>query len=199
MTVTTTFGYNAGEDRIWISCNAWPQRVWLTRRLTTQVLTEVAAALEQGASVAEGDTRPVAERVAAEHDDSLNKPRQGEQGGLLHMGRESPRAQALAAAALCTQFTLRRGETHTDLLFVTTAGERRLHLTRVGLHRWLHALHLVVSGTAWSTWTPMPQWLTRSYLPPALKSLLAFEPPPGHRPEDAAGDDPAGLGPPDGR
>lgn len=30
---THTFGYNVSEDRIWISCAAWPQRVWITRRL----------------------------------------------------------------------------------------------------------------------------------------------------------------------
>ena len=64
----------------------------------------------------------------------------------------------------------------TELVFDTPAGQRRLRLSRIGLHRWLHALHMVLRSADWADWPAAPDWLTRSYLPPALQSLLV--PPP---------------------
>ena len=72
-----------------------------------------------------------------------------------------------------------------SLVFHTPAGQRRLRLSGTGLHRWLHALHMVVQGTDWADWPAPPDWLTRSYLPPALKSLLTL-PPAGAGPDDEA-------------
>ncbi len=172
MAVSTTFGYHAGEDRLWISCAAWPQRVWLTRRMARAVIELTVAVLEAPAAGG-GDARPAAERAAAEHDASLNRPQPGEQGHALQMGREPPDAPALGAAVLCTRFDLKpSGGTQIELCFHTPAGQRRLQLSRVGLHRWLHAMQMVLQATGWIDWPAPPDWLTRSYLPPALQKLL---------------------------
>ena len=175
MAVSTTFGYNVSEDRIWISCAAWPQRVWITRRVARTILQAVVGVVETAAS-AEPDARPAVERAAAAHDASLNRPQPGEQGRALQMGREAANAPALQTAVLCAQFTLEPAGEHHDLVFHTPAGQRRLRLSSTGLHRWLHALQMVVRGTDWADWPVPPDWLTRSYLPPALQSLLQTPP-----------------------
>lgn len=175
MAVSTTFGYNVSEDRIWISCAAWPQRVWITRRLARAMVQAVVGVLESAEAPA-ADARPAAERAAAAHDASLNQPQPGEQGRALQMGREAANAPALQHAVLCTQFALEAAGAQHDLVFHTPAGQRRLRLSGTGLHRWLHALHMVVQGTDWADWPAAPDWLTRSYLPPALQSLLTLPP-----------------------
>ena len=86
---------------------------------------------------------------------------------------------------LCTQFALEAAGAQHDLVFHTPAGQRRLRLSGTGLHRWLHALHMVLRGTDWADWPAAPDWLTRSYLPPALQSLLTL-PPGGPGPDDEA-------------
>ena len=177
MAVSTTFGYNVSEDRIWISCAAWPQRVWITRRLARAMVQAVVGVLESAAATSPAAAaRPATERAAAAHDASLNQPQPGEQGRALQMGREAANAPALQTAVLCTQFALQPAGAHHDLVFHTPAGQRRLRLSGTGLHRWLHALHMVVQGTDWADWPAPPDWLTRSYLPPALKSLLTLPP-----------------------
>ena len=133
MAVSTTFGYNAAEDRIWLACAAWPERLWLTRRRVRAVLQAAVAALEA----------------------------------------DPP---ALQGAVLCTRFSLMTLGTQTELVFDTPAGQRRLRLSRIGLHRWLHALHMVLRSADWADWPAAPDWLTRSYLPPALQSLLVVPP-----------------------
>ena len=185
MAVSTTFGYHAGEDRLWIDCAAWPQRLWVTRRLARGMVQALVAALESAAAPAPDEARladadlgvdATAERAAAAHDASLNQPQPGEQARPLQMGREAADAPALQTAVLCTQFALELAGTQAELVFATSAGQRRLRLSRTGLHRWLHALHMVLRGTDWADWPTPPEWLTRSYLPPALKSLLQMPP-----------------------
>ena len=177
MAVSTTFGYNVSEDRIWISCAAWPQRVWITRRLARAMVQAVVGVLESAAATSPAAAaRPATERAAAAHDASLNQPQPGEKGRALQMGREAANAPALQTAVLCTQFALQPAGAHHDLVFHTPAGQRRLRLSGTGLHRWLHALHMVLQGTDWADWPAAPDWLTRSYLPPALQSLLVVPP-----------------------
>ena len=180
MAVSTTFGYNAPEDRIWLACAAWPERLWLTRRMVRAVLQAVVSALEAEppALPSGADARPAAERAAAEHDASLNQPQPGEQARALQMGREANDAPALQGAVLCTRFSLMTLGTQTELVFDTPAGQRRLRLSRIGLHRWVHALHMVLRSADWADWPAAPDWLTRSYLPPALQSVLVV--PPAH-------------------
>lgn len=171
--LTTTFGYHPGEDRIWLDCASWPQRVWLTRRMVQQVMGAIVQHIEAAARTdGHPSGPPAAERAAAEHDASLNQRQPGEPARALQTGREAADARELADAVLCTRFVLHHRAPLTDLVFVTAAGERRLHLSQVGLHRWVHALHMVLKSAQWQDWPPAPEWLTRSYLPPALQRLL---------------------------
>jgi hypothetical protein len=185
MTVSTTFGYNATEDRLWMSCSAWPQRIWITRRMTGDILRAVARAIEDGAAESASPlplSQPAApavaaaERAATEHDAAINRPPPGEGGYALRMGSEAANAAPLKEAPLCVRFSLTRRGPMTDLTFHAATGEWRLHLSRTGLHRWLHALHLVIGPTRWHEGLARPDWLTRSYLPPALKALLTAPP-----------------------
>ena len=177
MTASTTFGYHAGEDRVWISCTAWPQRIWITRRMARGIVQLVATALEKAPPGApDADSRPPAERAAADHDASLNRVQPGEPARALQMGREASDAPELASAVLCTQVDLRDDGVQAVLAFHTSAGQRQLLLSRVGLHRWLRGLHIVLGTTDWADWAPLPDWLTRSYLPPALGALLVVPP-----------------------
>lgn len=180
MSVSTTFGYNAAEDRLWMRCEGWPQRLWLTRRIAQAMLWAVVELIEAPPRSAQNpSTQSAGERAAAEHDAALNRPQAGEPGHTLRMGREVARAHEHADAVVCRRFTLVGQEGATDLIFQTQSGEYRVQLSRIGLHRWLHALQLVLATTGWSEWNAAPEWLTRSYLPAALKNLLAAPLPPG--------------------
>ncbi|NZA01101.1 hypothetical protein H0I39_03740 [Ottowia beijingensis] len=120
MAVSTTFGYNVSEDRIWISCAAWPQRVWITRRLARAMVQAVVGVLESAAATSPAAAaRPATERAAAAHDASLNQPQPGEQGRALQMGREAANAPALQHAVLCAQFALEAPGAQHDLVFHT--------------------------------------------------------------------------------
>jgi len=180
MTVSTTFGYSATEDRIWMSCDAWPQRIWITRRIAREVLRVVALVIESDpaddALAAQLTRAEIAERAAAEHDTAINRPPPGESGYALRMGSEAADAAPLKDAALCTRFSVTRRGEHADLAFGSAKGEQRLRLSRIGLHRWTHALLMVIKPTLWHEGIALPDWLTRSYLPPALKALLNAPP-----------------------
>lgn len=173
MAVYTTFGYNQREDRVWIDCAAWPQRIWLTRRMTGAIMQLAVGALESE-HAASPVTPPgsVSERAAAEHDASINRPRPGDPARVLQTGREPSDDPALRSALLCTQFSLVAGDGQAEMVLVTAAGEHRLRLARLDLHRWLHGLQMVLKPTGWADWPALPEWLTRSYLPPALSSVL---------------------------
>lgn len=190
MSVTTTFGYSAAEDRLWVSCSAWNTRLWLTRRMAQSVVSSVAQVLETVAAQPAGEPAPRgAEGAAREHDASLNQPQPGESGRALTLGRDSEEGAAeLAAAPLCTRFRVTGTVRNAELVFGTREGDRSVQLSRVGLHRWLHALQMVLARTDWHEWQAPPEWLTRSYLPPALQNLLttAAGPAAGDAPPPAA-------------
>ena len=46
---STTFGYNAAEDRIWMSNSLWSERLWITRNSAQQMLRLVGKVLEDSA------------------------------------------------------------------------------------------------------------------------------------------------------
>jgi hypothetical protein len=176
MTVSTTFGYNATEDRLWMRCDAWPRRLWITRRIALKVLQAVVQAIE-GWHDADGTPADIAERAAAEHDAAINRPSSEEKSPALRMGSETADAAPLKDAVLCTRFSMTRHSDRADLTFGATEGEWRLQLSRTGLHRWVHALHMVINSTQWHEGITLASWLTRSYLPPALRALLDAPPP----------------------
>ena len=74
---TTTFGFDALQDRIWMRVHEQEQTIWFTRRLMGQFLGPVVEAFEQATPGAQGGAPP-AQRAAIEHDLSLHETPPGQ-------------------------------------------------------------------------------------------------------------------------
>lgn len=167
---TTTFGYNPVEDRVWMSCSIWQEeRLWITRQCAQHIMQTVCEVLEQSAL---GDPAVDARaRAASEHDAAINRPTTT--GLAMQTGRDTHQADAgsLVQYLLCTSAVVSAGSQEASLVFRTPEGERSILFNREGLHRWLRGLYLVLQHTGWNLPQP-PEWVTRSYLPPALRAIL---------------------------
>ena len=164
---STTFGYNAAEDRIWMSNSLWSERLWITRNSAQQILHLVGKVLEDSAK---GQEPHPGARAAREHDAAINRP-QMRQGPALQMGRETAAASAQHAYVLIGGVTLTMAGPNADLSLHTPAGDRTMAFDREGLHRWLHAFYAVIKQTDWAL-SSLPPWITGSYLPPALRAIF---------------------------
>lgn len=175
---TTTFGYNPVEDRMWMACSMWRhERLWITRRCAQEVMQAVCRVLEQSVADALGADAPA--RAAAEHDAAINRP---SVTGLMSMqtGRDdSVQAAGISTMqyVLCTSVKVSAGADEAGLSFQTPASELTIAFDREGLHRWLHGMYMVLQHASWNL-PALPEWVTRSYLPPALRAILT-QPAPG--------------------
>ena len=180
---TTTFGYNPVEDRVWMACSMWQhERLWITRRCAQEVMQAVCRVLEQSAADALGADAPA--RAAAEHDAAINRP--SVTGLSMQTGRdESPQAASAPNMqyVLCTSVRVSAGADEAGLSFQTPAGELTIAFDREGLHRWLRGMYMVLQHASWNL-PALPEWVTRSYLPPALRAILT-QPAPGTWSEEA--------------
>lgn len=184
---TTTFGYNPVEDRVWMACSLWQhERLWMTRRCAQEVTQAVCRVLEQSAAGAPEADAPT--RAAAEHDAAINRP--SVSGPSMQTGRDDG-AQAAGAPAvhyrLCTAARVSADAQEAALSFQTPGGELAIVFDREGLHRWLRGMYMVLQHANWNL-PPLPDWVTRSYLPPALRALL-IPAAPGSLPDDDAPDE----------
>ena len=166
---TSTFGFNAQEDRVWMSSSDWSERIWLTRRQSRSLIELLAQALQ---NTAQGDDKPA--QMVREHDASINRPRNVQNGPVLQMGRDAVTAHQAASYVLCTRIVVATSQGGSDNVSVTLGTSQKewtLHFSREDLHRWLRALHMVIQQGDWQL-PDMPDWLVRSYLPHALKAIL---------------------------
>jgi len=181
---STTFGYDRHEDRVWMSFDDGAARLWFTRRLVVRLLGPMLAHFESTAPGAQGGAASGV-RVALEHGLALNEPLPGQRAAPMRVGSEAPAESARADYLMCRQVQAQFGDRQCRLAFATEDGERALKLSRVGMHRWLRALYLVVEHAQWAV--EVPGWLRQSCLPEALRPLV----------DGAAGDaGPSGDGPP---
>lgn len=174
---TTTFGYNPMEDRVWMACSMWEHRLWITRRCAQEVMQAVCRVLEQSASSALGDDAPA--RAAAEHDAAINRP-SVTSGPAMQTGRDdAPHARSAPVMQylLCTSARVSAGAQEAGLSFQTPEGELSIAFDREGLHRWLRGMFMVLQHADWNL-PSLPEWVTRSYLPEALRAILT-QPVPG--------------------
>lgn len=176
--VSTTFGYDKQEDRLWMSFDDGTPRLWLTRRLVAHLMGPVLGALESSAPGAEGGA-DASTRVALEHELALGELQPGEERLPLKMGSEAARATADADYLLCLRIATRFDATHGVITFESADGQRQMAMGRVGLHRWLRGLYLVLAQADWNL-PPVPEWLRRSLLPDGLRALV--DPPPPDAP-----------------
>ncbi len=175
---TSTFGYNSKEDRIWVSNSAWKERIWITRRQVQDMLGTLARTLEQAAT-GEGDSQELAGRA---HDAAINHAPAGTSGKPLQLGRDTAAQAAEADYLLCTGMLAIRGMDGVQVQLQTPQGTRVIKFDVASMHRWAHALLLVIRQADWDL-PQVPAWLARSYLPPALQAILD-QPLPGLEDED---------------
>ncbi|WP_342128848.1 hypothetical protein [Hydrogenophaga sp. OTU3427] len=181
--VSTTLGYDKREDRVWLSFDDGTPRLWFTRRLVSHLLGPMLRPFEASAPGGQGGAG-AAIRVALEHELAMNEPLPGEVAPPMKMGLEAPDASPDADDQLCTGLNAAFDAGQCRISFHTREGERVLQMGRVGMHRWLRGLHLLVRHAEWELLAP--EWLTRSCLPEAMRSLVqgaASLPPdanPGH-------------------
>jgi len=179
---STTFGYDPGEDRVWLSFNDDTPRLWFTRRLVSHLLGPMLQAFEGAAPGRQGGAR-ASTRVALEHEIALNELLPGERRLPIRMGSEAPGLSRDAEHEVCTGMTASFVADQCRLRFDTSEGRRELTMGRVAMHRWLHGLYLVAQHAHWAL--PVPEWLSRSCLPEAVRALVqAAPPPPAPRPGD---------------
>lgn len=172
---STTFGYDKGEDRVWMSFNDDSPRIWLTRHMVSQLLGHMLGAFEVAAPGAMGGA-PAATRVSLEHELALNELLPGEQALPMKMGSETRIESRRADYQLCTGLVATFDASRCRLQFGTAEGPRVLRMDRVGMHRWLRGLHLVTRHADWAL--QAPDWLTRSCLPAAVRALVEGAVPP---------------------
>ena len=129
-------------------------------------------------------------RAASEHDAAINRPTTT--GLAMQTGRDTHQADAgsLVQYLLCTSAVVSAGSQEASLVFRTPEGERSILFNREGLHRWLRGLYLVLQHAGWNLPQP-PEWVTRSYLPPALRAILTQPAPDWTDDEEGGGENPS--------
>ena len=195
---STTFGYDKREDRVWLSFDDTTPRLWLTRRMVSHLLGPMLKPFEVASPGGQGGAQ-AGTRVALEHEIAMNESLPGETTAPLKMGTEAESDRPDTGYMLCTGLTASFDPQMCRLAFMTDEGERGLHINRIAMHRWLRALHMVMQHGEWGL--SAPEWLTRSCLPQAMRTLVqdatSKSPPnvPPNVPPDSPPDVPA-AGPP---
>ncbi|GAA6143520.1 hypothetical protein [Hydrogenophaga sp. 5NK40-0174] len=190
--LTTTFGYHAVQDRIWMTLRQPSERLWLTRRMAVYLLGAMTDQLERSTPGQQaGGDAPTRARI--EHELAFNEvvePRaqdKGEQPAApqaLKLGKETREQTDQAQYLLCERIrTTMTPEGQCVLTFmVGSDGQRVLRLSRSGLHRWLRALLMVARQAKWLEALQPPDWLQQTLLPPSMQAMLRLPP------ESEAGD-----------
>lgn len=177
--ISTTFGYHAVEDRMWMQHQHPKDRVWLTRQQAIYVLDSLARQVEQ---TVPGDITgtPAPQRAKLEHQLSLNEAsKPATKGGTpqvpgLSVGREEAKGAGPSAHRLCQSIrsTLsREGQCVIDFQ-LTTGDIHSLRLDRPSLHRWLKAFWMVAQKAPWNLPVQAPDWLQATLLPDAVQKML---------------------------
>ncbi len=168
---TTTFGFDALQDRIWMRIHEQETTIWFTRRLMNQFLGPVVDAFEQATPGEQGGATP-ARRAAIEHDLSLHEAAPGETAPQIRAGRVSPSPGSDPQRGLCTRVTTRTNQKTVTMIFETVGGPTALSLTRKGMHLWLRGLSMVLKQAHWALPLRMPDWLQAGVMPAALLALI---------------------------
>lgn len=188
---STTFGYDAGQDRVWLTFNDGLPRVWLTRRLMASLLGPGMRAMEASTPGGEGGAS-AATRADLEHALAMNELLPGEERLPLRVDHHPPGAFDEVPGELCTSLSMNFSPQRCEIVLHCSASTRKLSLERVPLHRWLFAMVRVVQEAGWNL-QDMPPWLSRSLLPAAVRSLVEGPRLPGLDEETDEGPGPAGT------
>lgn len=168
---TTTFGYSAAQDRIWMRAHEPDVTVWLTRRMVISLLGPMLKAFEESTPGQQGGAAAQA-RVSIEHHLALHEAAPGQSPPQIRAGRELPGLAADPQEGLCLRVSSRLSEQGAALQFETGAGPLTLNLSRKGMHLWYRGLVMVIRQAQWNLPGAMPQWLQTAMTPPAVQALI---------------------------
>ena len=117
---TTTFGYSATQDRIWMRAHEVDVTVWLTRRMVLSVLGPMLTAFEVSTPGEQGGAAPKA-RAAIEHHLALHEAAPGQSPPQIRAGREVHAPVNDAMDGLCLRISSRLNGQGVVLQFETNA------------------------------------------------------------------------------
>lgn len=168
---TTTFGFDAVQDRIWMRVHEVDQTVWLTRRMVTVILGPMLQAFENATPGEQGGA-PAPARAALEHDLALHETAPGQAAAQIRAGRVPPSVDSDPQHRLCTRINAQANNQSMNMTFETDSGPLALQLSRKGMHLWLRGLSMVLKQAQWGMPQALPQWLDAGLMPPAMRTLM---------------------------
>lgn len=168
---TTTFGYSATQDRIWMRVHEPDAMVWLTRRMVANIAGPVLKAFEASTPGEQGGaTAPM--RAAIEHELSLHEAAPGQRLPQIRAGNVSPGEHSGAQERLCTRITTRTGSQVVVITFDTETGPLALRMSRKGTHLWFQGLAMVLRQARWDLPEPLPGWLAAGLMPAVVQAFI---------------------------
>ena len=168
---TTTFGFDATQDRIWMRVHELDQTIWLTRRMVTVILGPLVQAFENATPGAQGGAAAPA-RAALEHGLALHESAPGDAVAQIRAGQVPPSLDSDPQQGLCTRINARASDQDMVMTFETASGPMGLKLSRKGMHLWLRGLVMVLKQAQWGMPQALPTWLDTGLLPPAIQALF---------------------------
>jgi hypothetical protein len=169
---TTTFGYHAQQDRIWMRVHEEDRTLWLTRRMVLHILGPMLASFESTTPGSEGGA-PTGTRAAIEHDLALHEVVPGQPPARIQSGNVTPSEHSDPQQDLCSRIVTQSGSQSVSMSFDTGTGPLVLRLDRKSMHLWLQGLVMVLNQTGWNLADPLPGWLQSGVMPPAIQALIA--------------------------
>lgn len=168
---TTTFGYDAKQDRIWMRSHEQNRSVWLSRRLVKHLLGPLLSSFEASAPGGQGGAAAPM-RASIEHELAFNEVAPGRQPVKIQAGRVSPVAPGSPELHLCTRLRSNTNDRGVVLQFETDEVPLVLRLSRQGMHVWLRGMVMVLKQAEWNLPTELPAWLSAGMVPAAVKAML---------------------------
>ncbi|AOW12593.1 hypothetical protein LPB72_16270 [Hydrogenophaga crassostreae] len=168
---TTTFGFDALQDRIWMRVHERDQTVWLTRRMVVVILGPMVQAFENATPGQQGGAAAPA-RAALEHELALHETAPGQAAPQIRAGRVPPSEDSDPQFRLCTGINARASNQSMAMTFATASGPLELQLSRKGMHLWLRGLAMVLKQAQWGMPQALPKWLDAGLMPPSIQALI---------------------------
>lgn len=168
---TTTFGFDAVQDRIWMRVHEGDLTVWLTRRMVTVILGPIVQAFENATPGEQGGSAAPA-RAALEHELSLHETAPGHAPPQIRAGRVPPSVDSDPQHRLCIRMHAQASNQAVSMTFETASGPLDVKLSRKGMHLWLRGLSMVLKQAQWSLPQALPEWLDAGLMPPSMQALI---------------------------
>jgi hypothetical protein len=168
---TTTFGYSALQDRIWMRVHEGDQTVWLTRRMVVVILGPMVQAFENATPGQQSGAAAPA-RVAVEHELAMHETAPGQAPPQIRAGRVPPSEDSDPQFRLCSRISAQTNDKSMTMTFDTPTGPVVLQFSRQGMHLWLRGLVMVLKQTQWGMPEALPKWLDTGLMPPSIQALI---------------------------